>query len=641
MISLEPARGLHLERGLGHLAEMQNEDGSWSGDYGGSFFLTPMWACGLSAMGVIEKTTARDLLRHMDARRNADGGWGLHFAAPSCLFSTVMAYAAMRMLGRTPGEVGASRDWIRARGGAPGIPLWGKLFLSTLGLYDYEGVPPLSPEMWLLPRASPVHPGRLWCHARVVLLAMCHLYGRRFRIPTTPLVRDVRSEIYLEPWDGIDWRAQRGRVAPTDVHIGRTTVSGLVDGLLGLWERFPIPRDRALRETLDHIRHEDDTTSHIDIGPVNKILNMMVAWFEEGPDSEWFRSHMARVGDYLQPSREGLHVNGYNSTALWDTAFAVQAICAGGPRPGSMDVTLRRAASFLEGNQILEDVPDGVRYHRHPSRGGWPFSNRPHGWPISDCTGEGLKAALLLERHLRIPGERLAWAAEFILSLQNRDGGWATYEPTRGSALLERLNSSSLFQDIMIDLSCTECTSSCVQGLAAFRRRFPGRLRAEVEAAIGRGRDFLLGAQGDDGAWYGSWGICFTYGTWFGTWGLLAAGLDPSHPSLRRAAGFLASAQNPDGGWGEHWTSCEERSPIPSASHAVTTSWALLSLARTGHHPAVGRGLAYLGRTQQPSGAWPRQSLEGVFNRTCMLRYDNYRRYFPVWALGAASAPGA
>ncbi len=37
-----------------------------------------------------------------------------------------------------------------------------------------------------------------------------------------------------------------------------------------------------------------------------------------------------------------------------------------------------------------------AKYYRHISKGAWPFSTGDHGWPISDCTSEGLKAALVL-----------------------------------------------------------------------------------------------------------------------------------------------------------------------------------------------------------------------------------------------------
>ena len=75
--------------------------------------------------------------------------------------------------------------------------------------------------------------------------------------------------------------------------------------------------------------------------------------------------------------------------------------------------------------------------YRHISAGAWPFSTRDHGWPISDCTSEGVKAALGLAALGEaaggppIPPERIFDAANVILSYQNYDGGWATYENTR------------------------------------------------------------------------------------------------------------------------------------------------------------------------------------------------------------------
>jgi squalene/oxidosqualene cyclase-like protein len=630
-----------LERGLSFFAECQLADGSWKGDYGGCYFLTPMWASALVAMGVdLPERTRVGFKRYMSCHQHADGGWGLHVESPPYLFSTVLSHVALRLMGVGPDDprTSASASWIRGHGGAVGVPLWGKLFLATLGLYHHDGVPPLSPELWLLPQRSPMSPGRLWCHARVVLLAMSHLHGRRFTLPVTPLTRAIREEIFVTAFESVDWPRQRNVVSPTDVHVSESRLSRMASSALSFIERVTPLRERALAETLDHIRHEDETTDHIDIGPVNKLMNMMVVWFEEGPDSAWFSRHASRIGDYLWETHEGVHVNGYNSTALWDTAFAVQAFTSSS-RASRFEDTLGRAHRFIDENQVLEDVPDHRRYHRHASKGGWPFSSRPHGWPISDCTGEGLKAALALVPFVDQPiaYSRLRDAVHLILSLQNDDGGWATYERTRGASLLESLNSSSLFFGIMIDYSFSECTSSCIQGLAAFRSRYPGRLATEIEISISRGRDYLLGSQKPDGAWYGSWGVCFTYGTWFGTWGLLASGIEASHPAIRRAVNFLLARQNGDGGWGEHWTSCTEVRYVPSDSQAVMTSWALLALLECdAPGEPIERGLRFLVDSQLASGDWPREGIEGVFNRTCMIHYDNYRNIFPVWALARA-----
>lgn len=83
-------------------------------------------------------------------------------------------------------------------------------------------------------------------------------------------------------------------------------------------------------------------------------------------------------------------MQGYNGSQLWDTAFAVQAIVETGLGEKAKD-TLLRAYHFLDVSQVREDVPNAPKYYRHISKGAWPFSTRDHGWPISDCTSEGLK----------------------------------------------------------------------------------------------------------------------------------------------------------------------------------------------------------------------------------------------------------
>ena len=82
---------------------------------------------------------------------------------------------------------------------------------------------------------------------------------------------------------------------------------------------------------------------------------------------------------------------------------------------------------------MLEDVPEMEKGDRHRSRGGWPFSTRAHGWPIQPLHGGGLKASLMLEAvGMNQNPAPLREAVEEILSLQNEDGGWATYELQRG-----------------------------------------------------------------------------------------------------------------------------------------------------------------------------------------------------------------
>lgn len=129
---------------------------------------------------------------------------------------------------------------------------------------------------------------------------------------------------------------------------------------------------------------QDENTRYVDIGPVNKVLNMLCCWFED-PDSQAFKLHLPRLYDYLWVAEDGMKMQGYNGSQLWDTAFAVQAIAATG-LAGFAARSLRRAGTYVDASQVVEEAQQPLaEYYRHISKGAWPFSSRDHGWPISDC----------------------------------------------------------------------------------------------------------------------------------------------------------------------------------------------------------------------------------------------------------------
>jgi lanosterol synthase len=628
-----------IARGLSVLAATQEESGSWKGDYGGPLFLIPVYVAGVYAMKRSLDSRLRDgFVRYLRLHQRGDGGWGLDVESHSHVFTSVLNYVALRLMG-VPAEDPAlkrARDFFLPLGGPVASGSWGKFILALLGLYDYRGLHPVQPELWLLPKWLWIHPSRLWCHCRMVYLPMSWLYAKRFVVEPSPLLADIRREIYPGSYAGVDWRAARDTVATTDAYTRRSDLLKVANVALHALEALKLEglRQRALDFTLEQIRGEDDATHHIDIGPINKVLNALVIHLVN-PGSPEADAHFKRLQDYLYEDEEGIRVNGYNSSELWDTAFAVQALASVGDGPLSRPI-LEKASRFVEANQVLEDSPQREKYFRHPSKGGWPFSTRDHGWPISDCTGEGLSASVLLDSLGlgRVSAERQRDAVELILSMQNPDGGWATYELRRGPLWLEALNPSDVFSTIMVDVSYVECTTSCMQGLAHWLAA--GNTEPRVTRALARGADFIRRVQREDGSWEGSWGVCFSYGTWFGVRGLLAAGVDASDPSIQRAIDFLLSKQRPDGSWSEVAESCRRREWVDGQTgHAVNTSWVLLTLAAAGagDTEAARRGHAWLLGRQGPDGRWAKEPLAGVFNRTCAIHYDAYLRIFPVWAL--------
>jgi cycloartenol synthase len=55
--------------------------------------------------------------------------------------------------------------------------------------------------------------GRLWCHSRMVYLPMSYIYGKKFVGEITPLVLELRKELYSIPYERIDWNKARNDCA--------------------------------------------------------------------------------------------------------------------------------------------------------------------------------------------------------------------------------------------------------------------------------------------------------------------------------------------------------------------------------------------------------------------------------------------
>lgn len=115
-----------------------------------------------------------------------------------------------------------------------------------------------------------------------------------------------------------------------------------------------VARKAGLNFCLEYMKAEDLQTNYIDIGPVNKALNMVSAfhgmsWIEcrnrycfvrltfvtylnhtlaanNDINDQAVRNHMMRVPDYLWVAEDGMKMQGYNGSQCWDTSFAIQAV---------------------------------------------------------------------------------------------------------------------------------------------------------------------------------------------------------------------------------------------------------------------------------------------------------------------------
>jgi len=641
-----------IEHGFEFYKLLQTEDGHWAGEYGGPLFLLPglIISCYVTeSLHFISTPQRAEIIKYLFGKQTETGGWGLHVECISTMFGTALNYCVLRILGVPPSHqvMVKARKWIKENGGAGGTPSWGKFWLSLLNVYDWEGLNPVPPELWLLPYAVPFHPGRYWCHTRQVYLPMGYCYGHRIKAKVTPLILELRQELYTdsEPYDKIQWYYQRSNVCKIDLYSPHALILEGLYGILHYYEKFHVGfvRKMALDTTLDLVKAEDDNTLCIGIGPVSKVINTVVAWHAEGPKSKWFLDHMDRIRDYLWISADGMMMTGTNGSQLWDTAFAAQALLETGlHQQANFRESVCNALKFFDITQLKRDVPNHEQVYRHISKGAFPFSTRDCGWIVADCTAEGLKAVIYFQdldyAPKLISDERIFDNVNVLLSMQNNDGGFATYEKARGSSLLEVINPAEVFGNIMIDYSYVECTSAVIQGLNTFQKHYPDHRQEEISKCISRGLNFIRSIQREDGSWYGCWGVCFTYGTWFGIEGLAINGENyQNSEAQKKACDFLITKQKPDGGWGETFRSCEVGEYTENkVSQSVNTAWAIMGLMAASYpdQEPIRSGVKSLLSQQDSKGHWPKQSIMGVFNKSCAIDYPNYQNIFPLWALG-------
>lgn len=597
-------------------------------------------------------------MQNTGSKNDGAGGWGLHTEGNTTVFGTAMNYTALRLLGVSAEDprMRKARGCLYDLGGAINGPHWAKFWLSVLGVMDWEIVNPVPPELWLLPDWTPISPWRWWIHMRQVFLPMSHVWSKKWSYPradTDPLIKELRQELFTQPYEEIRWPRFRNAISPADNYHPKTWVLNLINWLLVIvfipFLRFDWLVKRAEAWTWRLIQIEDENTNYAALAPVNSPMNMLCCFIEEGPDAHSVKCHRERLHDFLWMSKGGMMMNGTDGVQTWDTAFTIQALVgaelADDPKYKPM---MEKALRFLESQQftshphgyekssVYSDPPTAKTSpdagYRQARRGAWGFSTRSQGYTVSDCTSEALKAVLELQTLPSSSGkgaafpeimdfERLRWAADIILTMQNDTGGIASYEIRRGSEGLEYLNAAEVFGRIMVEYDYPECTTSCVTAMYLFQKAFPDYRPKDIETFQARAVEWIRTNQRADGSWYGSWGICFTYAAMFALESLKTQGETFANSErVRRACKFLTDRQNEDGGWGESFRSCEtgEWCDHPDGSQVVNTAFAVIALLEAGfeERSVLERAVALLMGRQRENGEWLQEGIEGVFNKS-------------------------
>lgn len=276
--------------------------------------------------------------------------------------------------------------------------------------------------------------------------------------------------------------------------------------------------------------------------------------------------------------REAVNLN------VWDTALSIIALTEG----HAETATDNDRSGDRNGDEILEDAAQWLITHQN-SDGGWAFSGLRDSSLPSDADDSAL-ATLALIRVAAAPAgveDAIRRGIAWLKANQGADGSWSTYQPGQG------------------DVGCVSITTHAIEALLA---------SGGNEACIARGIHWLRAEIQSDGYWQDLWLAKRTYGTACAIIALVKTGMTDA-PEIMQGVRWLESMQNADGGWGE------DMFGNPTGSTVEQTAWSTYALlladsastdgaAQTG--TAAQKGIDYLCRHQTEEGSW-QESCVGIY----------------------------
>lgn len=390
---------------------------------------------------------------------------------------------------------------------------------------------------------------------------MTYLYSRKFTLAPNALLRQLREEIYAAPYSSINFASFRDVALAGDRPVRKSWLLRALNwGLVNVWNpwcRTEKIDGNAEKTAFELIERSVAATNSTGVISLDQFLFMIAYYINEGPGSKNVGRLQEASFEYLWLNGQGMQAMSIHGAHCWETSFALQTMVSTGlaDKSGFRD-TVWRAYNFLTKQQHVEDWNDSPPCFRFSRLGGWPFTTRYEGFACSDCTGEVLKAILLVESRTNLPklmlSSNIRLAVDNLIMVQNPSGGYSSFEPILGRNFLELLNGTELFGKVMVEYDYTECTGSAITALALFRTIDKEYRAEDVNRTIGRGVQFIHRDQRKDGSWLADWGIGCTYAAMFALETLGAVGETYDNSStVKQACDFLMSKQHADGGWGE------------------------------------------------------------------------------------------
>jgi squalene-hopene/tetraprenyl-beta-curcumene cyclase len=560
----------------------------WRGQLSSSAIAT---AVGVAALHFADAAGHADAIRRaldfLLSDQNADGGWGDSPESPSNLAATLLAWSALNLA--PTGDADAAEEWLRRTVGGLTAAEIGAALAARYG-NDRTFAAPI-----------------------LMFATACGRFGSR---------RDAWADVYPLPFElaaapSVLWKWLRLSVVsyglPALIAVGlarhrnRPTRNPITRCLRNLCERRVLRLCESMQPSNGGFEEAAPLTGFVAVGLTvaghghHDVVKRCVAFLVNGQreDGSW-------------PIDTDL--------ATWVTTLSINALAE--HPAGSDALTPERRASILKwilGQQHAE---------RHPltytEPGGWAWSDLEGAMPDADDTPGVMMAIRRLAETPADHRDCVEAAANWLMSIQNCDGGMPTFNKGWGK--------------LPFDRSCPDLTSHVLRAFCEWRGDFSEPMAGRTERSARRMLKYLVTSQRTEGSWVPLWfGNQYTgkdqtnriYGTAQTVIALKAvqdAGYADVATSLERACEWLGRVQQDDGSWGSD--------EIGQPASIEETALAVRALIAGGEMAAAERGIAWLLRETREGTYFPPAPI-GLYFAVLFYSETMYPLVWTISALGA------
>jgi squalene-hopene/tetraprenyl-beta-curcumene cyclase len=671
---IDPRLKSGIERTRDHLLSLQHGDGFWCAELEGDTILESEYILLLAFLGQGQSQRAKEAAAYMLDHQGPHGGWSMYPGGALEISGSVKAYLALKITGHDPQApyMVQAREAIVKAGGVEQVNSFTRYYLAMLGLIPYELCPAVPPEMILLPLWAPfnIYEMSAWSRTIIIPLSLLWAYQPKTVLPPEHQI----DELYARPEKTMP-RTIGGvnHEGSNQGWINWTKFFQRVDATIKFGERLGLKplRARSIKLCEQWILQrleKSDGLGAIFPPIVWTIIGLRCMGYKDG--SPVIQSQLGELEKLV--IRE-VDAQGAAKVRLqpclspvWDTVIATIALRDAGV--SRHDPAIKKSLNWILSKEVKQRGDWSLR-HPNVEPGGWYFEFNNEFYPDVDdtcmtliafgkCLPEGLGREWTMElfddRVLKDPHAPVVFSGRsataeqaiaemeaaaplvgamrrgirWLKAMQSKDGGWGAFDADNTREVLTKVPFAD--HNAMIDPSTADITARVLESFAGLG------VRPDTEVHK-RALNFIWNDQQPDHCWYGRWGVNYIYGTWQVLVGLVANGISPDDPRIRRAVGWLKDHQQSCGGWGETASSYDDPTlrgtGVPTASQ---TAWALLGLIAAGEagSQSVRSGVDYLLSTQQPDGTWNETQFTGTgFPRVFYLKYHYYPLYFPLMAL--------